>query len=326
MNYLDLLISTSRARFIKQAPLLINWFITSKCQSKCLYCDYWKSNDKETVTSENIINTIDIVHRMGARFIHFSGGEPLLRKDFVPILAHANKKGFYLSLNSNGLLVPQQINDFKNYIKTLKLSLDGPPSVNNYVRGVKSFDQVITSIELAKKFKIKTMISALLTTYNYKYIDYLIDLANKHSTKIFFMFADTKKLKSGANNSCSLNLKLQNELIEQLIGRIKSKQGKYIANSISGLLYLKSNQPIKCHLQQFNLIIDENGYINTGCSTKSVSDKFNIKKDNIQKAYDFFSNVAPCTRKCWCTPKIETNLLLSGNYHIFLNYLKKIFF
>ena len=52
------------------------------------------------------LHAIDEMHSLGTRAVIFSGGEPLLRKDFVLQLAeHCDDLGIIPAMLSNGLLI-----------------------------------------------------------------------------------------------------------------------------------------------------------------------------------------------------------------------------
>jgi Fe-coproporphyrin III synthase len=52
----------------------------------------------------------DILERNGMRFVHFTGGEPLVHRDLTAMVAHAAQIGMIPTLVTNGaLLTPQRI-------------------------------------------------------------------------------------------------------------------------------------------------------------------------------------------------------------------------
>jgi MoaA/NifB/PqqE/SkfB family radical SAM enzyme len=45
---------------------------------------------------------LDNIQKEGCLWLTFSGGEPLVRKDFLEIYAYAKNKGFMITLFTNG--------------------------------------------------------------------------------------------------------------------------------------------------------------------------------------------------------------------------------
>lgn len=95
MNYLypfgtERLLMKSMARnypLIKPANLSIN--ITTRCNSRCIYCDCWKSGGpaiKEPAL-EDIKRLYISITKLGVHYVSLSGGEPLLRDDLEAMIA-----------------------------------------------------------------------------------------------------------------------------------------------------------------------------------------------------------------------------------------------
>jgi sulfatase maturation enzyme AslB (radical SAM superfamily) len=69
-----------------RVPLFCGHKLTYNCNLRCKMCPFWKrpSKDSSTVQEKAILRQI---YDSGACAIAFEGGEPLLRKDLVEILA-----------------------------------------------------------------------------------------------------------------------------------------------------------------------------------------------------------------------------------------------
>ncbi|MFZ5800316.1 MAG: radical SAM protein [Candidatus Omnitrophota bacterium] len=77
--------------------------LTYCCNLNCLhcYCQGYQNKDGELSTQE-WKQLLRIIHKEGVLFLTLSGGEPLLRKDFLEIYAFAKRLGFIITLFSNG--------------------------------------------------------------------------------------------------------------------------------------------------------------------------------------------------------------------------------
>ena len=75
-----------------KAPLYIAWEITHRCNAQCLHC-YSASGPKvdcsEELTTAEALSVIDQLADVGLLVLAFSGGEPLMRKDWSVLVAHA---------------------------------------------------------------------------------------------------------------------------------------------------------------------------------------------------------------------------------------------
>ena len=61
-------------------PLLI-FYPTSRCNSRCVSCDWWKQSGADDLTLDEIARLAAALPALGTRMVVFSGGEPLLRPE-----------------------------------------------------------------------------------------------------------------------------------------------------------------------------------------------------------------------------------------------------
>ncbi|MEK7733356.1 MAG: radical SAM protein, partial [Planctomycetota bacterium] len=145
-------------------PLFIVLVTNNSCDFKCVYCygNYGHRKGIPDFTTKELLKIIDELKEMGTTILTLHGGESLLRKDFGEILNYAKLKGFYVSLNSNGTLVPKRINELK-CLDNLCISIDGNEESNDKNRGKGSFNKAMSALEIAKQNKIPIVVSATLT-------------------------------------------------------------------------------------------------------------------------------------------------------------------
>jgi MoaA/NifB/PqqE/SkfB family radical SAM enzyme len=146
-------------------PYRIIMNITHQCNSKCHTCGIWKiyNNKPELLREELKTEEFKAFFKSIPNLIWFSfgGGEPFLRKDLVEILvgAYENlKKLTIVDMSTNGLL-PQIIeNKILEILESTKIplfsigvSIDGPPLLNDHIRGVN--DAWKKALETYKRLK-----------------------------------------------------------------------------------------------------------------------------------------------------------------------------
>ena len=95
--------------------------------------------------------------RNGVKFIIFSGGEPLTRKDLFEIADFCKDNGIITYLSSNGLYFTkgnvQRIVDTFNYVG---VSIDGDEPTHDHFRGLKgAFKKSLSSQARHKSKKLK---------------------------------------------------------------------------------------------------------------------------------------------------------------------------
>ena len=120
---------------------------------------------------------------MGTTILTLHGGESLLRKDFGEILNYAKLKGFYVSLNSNGTLVPKRINELK-CLGNLCIRIDGNEESNDKNGGKGSFNKAMSGLGIAKQNKIPIVVSATLTKDNVNDMEFLAEMGKAMNFRI----------------------------------------------------------------------------------------------------------------------------------------------
>ncbi|WMJ71861.1 radical SAM protein [Cytophagaceae bacterium ABcell3] len=132
-------------------PILCNYYVTYRCNASCSFCDIWEK-PSPYVTTENTLANLKDLKKLGVKVVDFTGGEPLLHREIPEILQAAKSMGFITTLTSNALLYPKLAKKLQGKIDMLHFSLDSPDEhEHNKMRGVKCFDHVMQSIEVAKK-------------------------------------------------------------------------------------------------------------------------------------------------------------------------------
>lgn len=90
-----------------EPPVALLAEITHRCPMRCLYC----SNPLELERSNTELDTatwIDIIRQaaeLGVLQVHFSGGEPTVRKDLVQLVQAATDAGLYSNLITSAVLL-----------------------------------------------------------------------------------------------------------------------------------------------------------------------------------------------------------------------------
>jgi len=127
-------------------PLLI-FYPTSRCNSRCLSCDWWRASGEDDLTLEEISLFSRTLAGLGTRVVAFSGGEPLLRPEVFAIadlfLARAQK----LELLTSGVLLARHAREVASRFARVTLSLDATGAeLYKKVRGIDALAAVESGI------------------------------------------------------------------------------------------------------------------------------------------------------------------------------------
>ncbi|NPA27645.1 MAG: radical SAM protein [Epsilonproteobacteria bacterium] len=161
------------------------WNFTNRCNLNCLHCYSKASLDAvDKLSTSKIFETIKKLKEANVKFIIFSGGEPLVRKDIFDIAAFAKENGIITYLSTNGLYVKksnaQKILEHFNYIG---ISIDGVEETHDYFRGLKgSFRESLKAIELLNSYqKTKVGLRFTITKDTLKDLEAIFELAQTHN-------------------------------------------------------------------------------------------------------------------------------------------------
>jgi radical SAM protein with 4Fe4S-binding SPASM domain len=125
--------------------------LTHRCARDCRHCYDKQSEtaDRELATAEWMA-AIDQCVALGAGSFVFIGGDPLLRDDFVELIAYitgshgARARFFFNSLIDEGFA--RDLADAGHGRLRALVSIDGPRAINDALRGAGDFDDAVASI------------------------------------------------------------------------------------------------------------------------------------------------------------------------------------
>jgi radical SAM protein with 4Fe4S-binding SPASM domain len=101
----------------ERVPMQVSIEVTRRCPLECLHCyNNLPMGDMEAkqreLTKEEHFRMLDELVEMGCFWILYTGGEIFARKDFLEIYTYAKKKGFLITLFTNGTIINEQIADY----------------------------------------------------------------------------------------------------------------------------------------------------------------------------------------------------------------------
>jgi MoaA/NifB/PqqE/SkfB family radical SAM enzyme len=164
-------------------PVLANYYLTYKCNSRCTYCDIPIKPEniriKET-DPEVIIENLAALKRLGVKVVDFTGGEPLIYKHLPKVLRAAKEMGFFTSIANTGTLYSRVAKEISGLVDDLKFSLSTvDPAAYKAERGIDGFHKVIESIKLAKSLGEQPSIIATATPESIWEMEKVIRLAQE---------------------------------------------------------------------------------------------------------------------------------------------------
>ena len=182
--------------------------LTHRCNLRCVHCylgdqDAIRRHRQDEMSTRQIMNLIDEIVDAGALNFTFSGGDPMVRKDFPELYIYAVKKGLLVTIFCDGVLVSDKIIDVFNTFppRMVEISIYGA-SQETYegitqVKG--SFRRCLAGIERlhhnGQRFTLKTV----MMTRNRHELEDMRALAQSYGVDFYFDTAIFPCLPHGDN-------------------------------------------------------------------------------------------------------------------------------
>lgn len=166
-----------RAVLRRRVPLSVTFELTHRCVGHCSYCANVSDPCPEMDTRE-VLEAIDELWGEGLVRLGLTGGEALLREDLPEIIAHAVRRGLYVSVNSNGMLVRSR-GSWLEGAHALVLSLNGDRASHEATKEGTRHDEVLAAISWAKERRLDVLTITTLTRRNVGALSYILELARR---------------------------------------------------------------------------------------------------------------------------------------------------
>jgi MoaA/NifB/PqqE/SkfB family radical SAM enzyme len=167
---------------------------TSRCNSRCVSCDWWRSDGADDLTLGEIEQLADGLRYYGTRTIVFTGGEPLVRTDVMEVADVFRARGFTLQLLTSGLALERFAPEIAARFSEVTVSLDGDtPELYRTIRGVNGLPALSAGVRRLRGLAPELPIRARTTVHRHN-LRAMVRIISKSldigCTQISFLAAD----------------------------------------------------------------------------------------------------------------------------------------
>ncbi|MDO8748850.1 MAG: radical SAM protein [Candidatus Omnitrophota bacterium] len=161
--------------------------LTYRCNDNCRHCWLWlpaEAEEKgEELSFEEIKGIVDQARKMGCRRWSISGGEPMLRPDFLEIFDYITIRSNSYSINTNGTLITPEIAGLMKRKGTKMVALYGATAqVHDHItRNPGSFEATLRGFSYLKEASASFMVQLIPMRDNYYQFKEMIKLAESLS-------------------------------------------------------------------------------------------------------------------------------------------------
>lgn len=183
---------------------MLNIYLTNACNLRCAHCFMRSGQPLENeLPKEEWLRILTEFKAEGGQSATFSGGEPLMNRDFDTILRHASSIGLATTVLSNGILwTKDRIRSLAPYISEIQISIDGfDESSNAIIRGTGHFERVVQNVIFMANQGIRTSVATTFTFQNLqddtpeRYAQMVSDIKQQCLHPLFFKLS--KKILQG---------------------------------------------------------------------------------------------------------------------------------
>ena len=159
----------------KRIPITGTMELTERCNLDCAHCFVNLPPDDRQVrtrelSTEQVCDLLDQIADAGCLSLVLTGGEPLVRSDFLEIYDYAKRKGFLITLFTNGSLMTPEIADHLHewppFLVEVTLYGMSQETYERVTRVPGSYERCMRGIQLLSERDIPLGLKMVLMTLN----------------------------------------------------------------------------------------------------------------------------------------------------------------
>jgi len=300
----------SAALFGRPQLLGVGWAVTHRCNARCPFCD--RHSGPEGMDTPTALDVIDQLAEVGCRRLHFTGGEPLLRRDLAELLRRARARGLTTTVNTNATLLSERP-EVVTAADAFLVSVDGPAEIHDRYRGSGAFRRLERGLETLGEQRRPFLLSVTLFRDNLGQMPFFLSFARRCGTRIVLQPGATHVLGSSAPNPEVPDVERYRAVMRSLLQNPASLD--VIWNSPRGLRELSrwpERHRLRPHAGRVSARLEVDGRLYP-CS-RSVNDPStnpapNVLQLGVAEAFERMPRIDCSEHVCQCAHNVEKGLL-----------------
>jgi MoaA/NifB/PqqE/SkfB family radical SAM enzyme len=279
-------------------PLEGSLDLTYRCNNACRHC--WvslpaKSPEKENeLTFDQIIRIVDEARAMGCRKWAISGGEPMLRLDFLEIFDYITRKSVSYSINTNGTLIDPHIARLMKRKGAKMIALYGATAeVHDHItRTPGSFEATLRGFAYLKEAGAGFIVQLIPMKNNYGRFNEMIRLAESLSP---LWRIGASWLYLSASGDPEKNREIVRQRLDPSDVIELDKPDAFSENVLEkknglGCRHLKDDGRLfaSCIASRRDFHVDPYGQMSFCCFVKDAALRHDLKTGSLQQGWDVF--------------------------------------
>ena len=284
-----------REKPLNQAELprpVVVWNCTRQCNLNCVHC-YARATplkSQEEMDTPAGMTFIRDLAEFGVPVILFSGGEPLLRKDFLELASYARQQGLRIAVSTNGTLITKEAAGKLKDISfaEIGISLDGIGPNNDHFRGRDgAYRAALDGIRNCISLGLRVSLRLTITRFNYREIPAILQLVEDEGIDRVCFYHLAYSGRGSSLQSEDIGHSQTRDVVDLICERTLDmyrrgmrKEILTVDNHADGVyLYLKAKKQDSQRAEKILSLLKMNGGNNTGIRIGAVDDRGNVHPD-----------------------------------------------
>ena len=165
------------------SPMFVAWNYTYACNFNCIHCYSRARSYPRELDTADYRAIADQLADVGVFRVGLGAGEPMIRRDYLEILARMGKRSIDTYMTTNGWFLTgetaKRLVDVK--LGRLFVSLDASTAAahDEFRRRSGSFDRVVSGMKAAVKAGLKVKLSTVVTRVNFHDLPKIVTVAEQ---------------------------------------------------------------------------------------------------------------------------------------------------
>jgi MoaA/NifB/PqqE/SkfB family radical SAM enzyme len=213
-------------------------YITDRCNSKCVTCDYWRYG-QTNMTLPVAQRLADELPALGTKMVLISGGEPLLHPRWHELVSLFQARGMEIALLTSGILLPKNLDRVPQLCAHTIVSLDGAtPETYEAIRGVNGFALVEKGVRGLVERGAAVSLRCTVQRANYRELPAIIRIAKAWGVQsVSFLAVDVSTHQAFARaENFAQTMALTHDDLLAFDAVLDDVEKEFVAEFISGLI------------------------------------------------------------------------------------------
>ena len=303
--------------FAVPAPIAVGFELTHRCNLACSYCDRHTPLPNE-MSLEQILSALGGLAAIGMREVSLDGGEPLTHRHVGEIVDWLRERDIVVRMNTNGILVRRRAAVVER-LSAVKISLDGPPSIHDAVRGARAFARALDGAIAARELGVRVELTCVVGRHNAHAIDDVVEIAEGRGFPIIFQPARDSLFVGGRGPGA--RYRLEHPEIAAAFERVEAhkRRGGPVLNRWASLRHFRGfprDTPVPCAAGHINATLDPAGNLYHCGQVDRSGSGHSVVELGAAEAFRRLARTG-CSQ-CWCARVVEENYAWGGRIEQFL--------